>query len=55
MLTILDGWGYSSAIEGNAIAQARKPAYDHLLATYPNTLVHTSGPYVGTSRRANGK
>ncbi len=47
VLTILDGWGYSSAIEGNAIAQARKPVYDHLLKTYPNTLVHTSGPYVG--------
>lgn len=47
VLTILDGWGYSMAIEGNAIALARKPAYDRLLATYPNTLVHTSGPYVG--------
>lgn len=47
VLTILDGWGYSSATEGNAIALAHKPTYDHLLRTYPNTLVHTSGPYVG--------
>ncbi|MBV8867161.1 MAG: 2,3-bisphosphoglycerate-independent phosphoglycerate mutase, partial [Acidobacteriaceae bacterium] len=47
VLTILDGWGFSTETEGNAIAQARKPAYDHLLRTYPNTLVHTSGPYVG--------
>ncbi|HEX4748916.1 MAG TPA: 2,3-bisphosphoglycerate-independent phosphoglycerate mutase [Bryobacteraceae bacterium] len=47
VLTILDGWGYSPAVEGNAIALARKPTYDHLLATYPNTLIHTSGPYVG--------
>ena len=47
VLTILDGWGYSPTIEGNAIALARKPTYDHLLATYPNTLVHTSGPSVG--------
>jgi 2,3-bisphosphoglycerate-independent phosphoglycerate mutase len=47
VLTILDGWGYSSASEGNAIALARKPTYDHLLATCPSTLVHTSGPYVG--------
>ena len=47
VLTILDGWGYSPATEGNAIALARKPAYDSLLATYPNTLVHTSGPFVG--------
>ena len=47
VLTILDGWGYSPAIEGNAIALARKPTYDHLLQTYPNTLIHTSGPFVG--------
>ncbi len=47
VLTILDGWGYSPQVEANAIALAPKPAYDHLLKTYPNTLVHTSGPYVG--------
>jgi 2,3-bisphosphoglycerate-independent phosphoglycerate mutase len=47
VLTILDGWGYSAAIEGNAIALARKPTYDHLIQTYPNTLVNTSGPFVG--------
>ena len=42
VLTILDGWGYSPAIEGNAIAAARKPTYDSLLRDFPNTLVHTS-------------
>src|SRR5436190_14546301 len=47
VLTILDGWGFSPATEGNAIAAARKPVYDRLLREYPNTLVHTSGPYVG--------
>src|SRR5215831_10933594 len=47
ILTILDGWGYSPSLEGNAIAAARKPNYDALLRDYPNTLVHTSGPYVG--------
>jgi 2,3-bisphosphoglycerate-independent phosphoglycerate mutase len=47
VLTILDGWGYRAGVDGNAIAMARKPTYDHLLATYPNTLIHTSGPYVG--------
>jgi 2,3-bisphosphoglycerate-independent phosphoglycerate mutase len=47
VLTILDGWGYRAGTEGNAIALARKPTYDHLLATYPNTLIHTSGPFVG--------
>jgi len=47
VLTILDGWGFSSATEGNAIAAARKPTYDLLLSKYPNTLVRTSGPAVG--------
>ncbi len=47
LLTILDGWGFSPVVEGNAIALARKPNYDRLLQHYPNTLVHTSGPHVG--------
>jgi 2,3-bisphosphoglycerate-independent phosphoglycerate mutase len=47
VLTILDGWGYSPAVEGNAIAAAYKPNYDSLLRDFPHTLVHTSGPYVG--------
>src|SRR5437762_2482272 len=47
ILTILDGWGFSTVVEGNAIANARKPNYDALLRDYPNTLVHTSGPSVG--------
>ena len=47
VLTILDGWGYRAETKANAIALARKPIYDRLLREYPNTLVHTSGPYVG--------
>jgi len=47
ILTILDGWGFSPAIEGNAIAQARKPTYDRLLREFPNTLIQTSGRSVG--------
>src|SRR5204862_1757321 len=47
ILTILDGWGLSPAVEGNAILAARKPNYDKLLRDYPNTLIHTSGPFVG--------
>ena len=47
VLVILDGWGYSPKTEANAIALARKPIYDRLLRDYPNTLIHTSGPYVG--------
>jgi 2,3-bisphosphoglycerate-independent phosphoglycerate mutase len=47
ILIILDGWGYSPKTEANAIALARKPTYDRLLRDYPNTLIHTSGPFVG--------
>ena len=47
VLTILDGWGYRPETKGNAIALARKPNYDRLLKDFPNTLIHTSGPYVG--------
>src|SRR5450432_1390028 len=47
ILTILDGWGFSPAVEGNAIAAARKPTYDMLLRDFPSTLVQTSGPAVG--------
>src|SRR5271166_1559135 len=47
VLTVLDGWGYRAETKGNAIAQARKPNYDRLLKEFPNTLIHTSGPFVG--------
>ena len=47
VLVILDGWGYSPKTVANAIALARKPTYDRLLREYPNTLIHTSGKYVG--------
>jgi len=47
VLTVLDGWGYRPETKGNAIALARKPNYDRLLKDFPNTLIHTSGPYVG--------
>jgi 2,3-bisphosphoglycerate-independent phosphoglycerate mutase len=47
VLTVLDGWGYRAETKGNAIALARKPTYDTLLKKFPNTLIHTSGPFVG--------
>jgi len=47
ILIILDGWGYRAETKANAIALARKPTYDRLLREYPNTLIHTSGRYVG--------
>ncbi len=47
VLTVLDGWGYRAETKGNAIALARKPAYEELLKKFPNTLIQTSGPFVG--------
>jgi 2,3-bisphosphoglycerate-independent phosphoglycerate mutase len=47
VLIILDGWGYAPPSKANAISLARKPTYDKLLREYPNTLIHTSGRYVG--------
>ncbi|CAN5774215.1 2,3-bisphosphoglycerate-independent phosphoglycerate mutase [soil metagenome] len=47
VLTILDGWGYRAETAGNAIALARKPTYDKLLADFPNTLIRASEHFVG--------
>src|SRR6266850_26308 len=47
LLTVMDGWGFRAETKGNAIALARKPAYDELMKKFPNTLIHTSGPFVG--------
>ncbi|HEY9198339.1 MAG TPA: 2,3-bisphosphoglycerate-independent phosphoglycerate mutase [Gammaproteobacteria bacterium] len=47
VLLILDGWGYSEDTHYNAIAAARKPVWDRLWASYPHTLIRTSGAAVG--------
>ena len=47
VLTILDGWGYRAETANNAIALARKPAYDKLLREFPNTLIQASEHFVG--------
>lgn len=47
VLTILDGWGYRAQVDANAIALARKPSYDRLLAEFPHTLVRASDHFVG--------
>jgi 2,3-bisphosphoglycerate-independent phosphoglycerate mutase len=47
VLTVLDGWGYRAETKGNAIALARKPTYDELIRKFPNTLIQTSGLFVG--------
>ncbi|ADG83543.1 2,3-bisphosphoglycerate-independent phosphoglycerate mutase [Thermincola potens] len=47
VLTILDGWGIGDASEGDAIAKAKKPNWDALLAEYPKTQLGASGEDVG--------
>lgn len=54
VLTVLDGWGYRAETRGNAIALARKPNYDELLRKFPNTLIETSGPFVGLPKGQMG-
>ena len=46
-LIIIDGWGYSDAREGNAIALAATPFYDELTQQYPHTLLEAHGSRVG--------
>ncbi|GIO55917.1 2,3-bisphosphoglycerate-independent phosphoglycerate mutase [Paenibacillus cellulositrophicus] len=46
-LIIMDGFGLRSTDEGNAVAQAKKPNYDRLMAKYPNTTLTASGEAVG--------
>jgi 2,3-bisphosphoglycerate-independent phosphoglycerate mutase len=47
VLTILDGWGYRAEQFANAIALARKPTYDKLLAEFPHSLLYASDHFVG--------
>lgn len=47
ILLILDGFGYREEVADNAIAQAKKPNWDKLWATYPHTLINASEHYVG--------
>lgn len=47
VLMILDGWGSRAAAADNAISLAHTPAWDDLMAQYPNCELHTSGEAVG--------
>jgi 2,3-bisphosphoglycerate-independent phosphoglycerate mutase len=47
VLVIMDGWGQSEELEGNAIAAAKTPVIDSLWSAYPRTLIQTSGKNVG--------
>jgi 2,3-bisphosphoglycerate-independent phosphoglycerate mutase len=54
LLLILDGFGYREATDFNAIAQAHKPNWDHLWATYPHTFIHASEAAVGLPKGQMG-
>ncbi|PJI07631.1 MULTISPECIES: 2,3-bisphosphoglycerate-independent phosphoglycerate mutase [Clostridium] len=47
MLMILDGFGISDKIEGNAVREAKKPNFDKLYSEYPHTKLGASGLSVG--------
>lgn len=46
-LIILDGWGLSNQVKGNAVAKANTPTMDYLMSAYPYTTLRASGKYVG--------
>lgn len=46
-LIIMDGFGLRNTVEGNAVAQAKKPNYDRLMAKYPHTTLTACGEAVG--------
>lgn len=47
VLVIRDGWGYREERHGNAVAMARTPETDRLLASYPTCILDASGEAVG--------
>ena len=46
-LIVLDGWGIRERVDNNAIAMARTPVYDELLARFPAARLNASGESVG--------
>ncbi len=46
-LIIMDGFGESKIVEGNAVLEANTPNIDNLMKEYPTTLINASGLDVG--------
>jgi 2,3-bisphosphoglycerate-independent phosphoglycerate mutase len=53
-LVVLDGWGYSTKKEGNAIALARTPVWDKVWSSPSRTLLEASGIRVGLPKGQMG-
>jgi 2,3-bisphosphoglycerate-independent phosphoglycerate mutase len=51
---VLDGWGIRPEREYNAIALARTPTWDEMLARFPHTALDASGEAVGLPDRQMG-
>ena len=47
VLCILDGWGSSPEVQGNAVRQAETPFLDRLFSQYKSTELMASGTDVG--------
>lgn len=47
MLIILDGWGYGSHDDNDAIYLAKTPGWDKILVDFPNSKLAASGLFVG--------
>lgn len=54
VLVIIDGWGHSENVFGNAILQANTPTMDALKARWPHTTLLASGEAVGLPEGQQG-
>nr|YP_010170915.1 phosphoglycerate mutase [Chondria tumulosa]QSD57056.1 phosphoglycerate mutase [Chondria tumulosa] len=54
ILTILDGWGYSKNIKGNAIQLANTPTINRIWNSFPKSLLKASGEDVGLPKQQMG-
>ena len=54
ILTILDGWGHSEQVTGNAIKLASTPTMDKFWQQYARTLLNASGTDVGLPKNQMG-
>jgi len=54
VLIILDGWGESPHLDGNAVKLAKTPVMDALMKKYPHTLLSASGKKVGLPDNQKG-
>jgi 2,3-bisphosphoglycerate-independent phosphoglycerate mutase len=54
VLCILDGWGQSVEVSGNAPLQAKTPNFDRIMARGPSATLITHGPDAGLPKGQMG-